>query len=276
MGVLRSSSRCRHRRHDRRWPALAALTAAALLAPPASAQIFQLEAGSSSLSRADGGSLHFQGDWLDGWVGVGLRDPVRLGGALRARGRNLDLSFGDDVVPLRLPTDLFDAGHALYTRGVGVGFRRGATRVRLVGGLTSTVYSTPYYSAARTDDPIGMVQLESTVASNLTVSLRNLVYRRQTHLLGLDWSPPGPVRAALTAGTGAGEPYAAASVAYDRDWLSVKAAWARAGDSFHRVLTRQAQGSEVDRENVAVTIRPSRSATFVLGRNHYLQPLTPG
>src|SRR5262245_38934233 len=90
---------------------LGAAIAIALLgsAAPARAQVFRLEAGSSSLYRADGGSIYVQARGFEGWLGLAALDPMRIGGAVRTRLRNMDLIAGDDVVSLRLPTDDFNS-----------------------------------------------------------------------------------------------------------------------------------------------------------------------
>src|SRR6185503_10070721 len=100
--------------------------------------------------------------------------------------------------------------------------------------------------------------------------------RRQTHLASLGWSPEGPWRAAITGGVGAGDRYASAGFTFERSWLSVRAAYVEAGDRFHRVLTHQPDGSESDRENALVTVRPARGVSLSAGRNNYLQPAVEG
>jgi len=248
----------------------------ALLSVPASAQVIRLEAGSSSMYRADGGSIYVQGRTYEGWLGLAALNPVRVGGALRTRVRGADLSLGDEIVLLHLPTDYFDSGRLLFTRGVAVGVRRGSTAVRVRGGVTSTVYSAPYFSTGSSDDALGMIEAETRLAPPLVLSLRDIVSRRQTHLLGLAWTPDGPLHAAITGGVGAGDRYAAAGFTYERSWLSVRAAYVEAGDRFHRVLTPQPEGSESDRENALVTVRPTRWISLSAGRNNYLQPAAAG
>src|SRR2546425_6696974 len=159
MTVLRGA-RDLPRRAPRVAPALAVTVALLLPAFPARAQIFRLEAGSSSLDRASGGSVFVKGDPFEAWFGLGALDPVLVGGAFRTRLRGADLTLGDDVVPLRLPTDVFDPGHAFFTRGFGLGLTRGETKALLAGGRTSTIYSAPYFTAARSDDAIGIFQFE--------------------------------------------------------------------------------------------------------------------
>ena len=245
------------------------------LAGPAPAQVFRLEAGSSSLYRADGGSIYVQAHGWDGWFGLAALDPVRLGGAIRTRVRNADLSLGDEIVPLRLPTDFFESGHLLFTRGLAVGVDRGGTKLRLRGGATSTVYSAPYFTAASSNDVIGMLEFETNVARSLTVSLRDLVSREQTHVLGLGWKP-GAFHAGASGGTGGGEPYGAVGFSYEQRWLSMKAAYISAGDGFRRVRSERSQVSEIDRENFQVTWRPHRAVALTAGRNNYVQPASAG
>jgi outer membrane protein OmpA-like peptidoglycan-associated protein len=243
---------------------------------PASSQVFRLEAGSSSLYRANGGILEMESDPFGGWFGVGGFDRVRFGGALRLRSHTADFTLGDEVTPLGLPTDVFDASHALCTRGLGVGLGRGGTRLSLIGGTTSSLYSTPYLIAGRPGRPIGLLGLETRLGSQLTLGVRDLVYQRQTHLLGLQWQPNEAMQAAVTGGRGANEPFVAGSFVYRGDRFSIRSAYVSAGDGFHRVLSEQAEGSEIDRENLLITFRPTRRSALSLGRNHYLQPSLAG
>src|SRR5262249_31660759 len=140
------------------------------------------------------------------------------------------------------------------------------------GGTTSTVYSAPYFNASRAEDGIGLLELDASVAPGMTVSARDLVARRSTHLAGLAWRPLESVHTALTAGTGAGAAYAAGSFSYESVPLSLRSAYVHAGDEYRRAVSPRPDGSEVDRDNLLVTVRPSRTITLVLGRNHYLQP----
>ncbi|MEO5617075.1 MAG: OmpA family protein, partial [Candidatus Eisenbacteria bacterium] len=225
--------------------------------------------------RVAGGSLELHAQRYEGWFGIGALDPVRFGGALSKRLAGTQFTVGDETVPLRLPTDVFDAGHTLYTRGVSIGLKRGDNHFRVAAGATSSPFSSPFFAASRPDHPMAMVMSELRLRRDLTLTTRDLVYQRQTHLAGLEWHPSAAIRSALTAGTGAGEPYAAGQFGFESERLAVQALYARAGDGFHRVLTERAEGSEVDRENAQITFRPTRTSALVLGHLNFMQPVTP-
>jgi len=97
---------------------------------------------------------------------------------------------------------------------------------------------------------------------------------RQTAINGLEWQPRPGFRASLAGGMGANQGYAATSFTIDREWYTLKTAYIRAGDQFRRVTVQQPLSSEVDRENVHLTVRPTQSFAFTVGRQNFLQPLS--
>ena len=70
----------------------------------AKSQVFQVQGGSSSLFQANGGSIEVHGSKYDGSIGAGiLGDDLIFGALVRTQARGYKLSFGDDIIPLRLP-----------------------------------------------------------------------------------------------------------------------------------------------------------------------------
>jgi len=246
-------------------------------ASPARAQVVRLGAGSSSSYRASGGTIEVHSGRFEGWLGVGSFDRARLGGAAKLRAPLAEFTIGDDVERISLPTDVFDASHRLCTRGAGARIERGGLRLSAVGGTTSSLYSTPYFTASRPGHALGSIGVEARLAPAWTLTARDLWTERSTHLVGLGWAPPrNRVQAALTGGVGADAPYAAGSLAWETEALAMRAALVRAGDGFHRVLAEQAEGSELDGGNMLVRWRPSRTSSLSVGHNGYAQPAAEG
>ncbi len=241
---------------------------------PAFGQVFKLEAGTSSLYQAHGGSLGFRTTNYDGWVGLGSLDGFRFGAFTRTKVRGSTISFGDDAIPFRLGTDIFDTSHYFMGRGVGLTHARGPTRIFGFAGATSLGLGTLYFRAGDAEKGVGLVFLDRQLTPTLSVFSRTVISSRQTAINGLEWQPRSGVRAAVAGGMGANQGYAATSFTIDRDLYTLKAAYNRAGDQFRRITVQQPLTSEVDRENVMLTLRPAPSLAFTVGRQNFLQPFT--
>jgi hypothetical protein len=239
-------------------------------------QIFQLEGGTSTLYQAHGGSLAFRAAHYDGWVGVGTLNGWRAGAFLRTHVRDSTLTFGDDVIPFRLPTDIFDSSHYLMGRGVGLTRSWGTTRVFGFAGATSVGWGTPFFRAAEVQKGVGLIFLERQLTPSLSVFSRNVFSDRQSSINGLDWQIRPGLHGAMAGGLGSNRGYLASSLTYDREWLTVKAAYIRADERFRRITVQQPLSSEVDRENILVTLRPKPYVSFTAGRQNFLQPLSAG
>ena len=251
-----------------------AAAALAALPVPARAQVFRLQAGSSTLYQAHGGSIFVKADQYEAMFGIGDLDPFRVGASVRTRFRSADVGLGDAIVPFQLPTDVFASGHSFLGRGMSVGYEADGVRLFTMGGTTSTGYWAPYTFGARPDEPVGLCFLEGVVSPTLKVSSRSLYSGAMTTILGMDWTPRKDLEAALAGGVGAGDGYGAVSTVFERPWITARAAYVLAGDEFRRVVVPQPQASEVDRENVEITVRPTPRFAVSVARNNYLQPST--
>ncbi|MBI4165034.1 MAG: hypothetical protein HY508_04800 [Acidobacteria bacterium] len=244
------------------------------MAERASGQIFKLEAGTSSLYQAHGGSVGFHTKNYDGWVGAGSMDGVRFGAFMRTKWRGSTLSFGDDAIPFRLGTDVFDTSHYFMGRGVGLLQTRGATRIFSFAGATSRGTGTPYFRAGEAEKGVGLLFLDHQLSPKLNLFSRNVFSSRQSSIAGLEWQRQTGMRASVAGGMGANQGYGATSFTIDRDLYTLKAAYIYAGDKFRRITVQQPVSSEVDRENVMFTLRPTPSLAFTVGRQGFLQPFT--
>lgn len=242
----------------------------------APAQIIRLQAGTSSLHEAQGGAISIWEGSTEGWLGVGDLNPLRMGAGVRTRYRGTDVSLGDQVVPFQLPTDVFGTGQSFLGRGVGARYIEGNSSLFALGGTTATGFATPYGFGARSEQPVGLIFLENQVSSSIRVSSRTLYSGLMTEIMGIDWMAGRNIQAALAAGAGAQEGYFAASARGASGPLAVRAAYILSGDGFRRVVTPQPQASELDRENVEVSLRPSADFAVVAARNRYMQPMSPG
>lgn len=254
--------------------ALSVGTLAALVlgfAPPAKAQVFHLQAGTSTLYQAHGASLYIRSDRYETWLGLADLDPLRVGAKMRTSYAGADWTLGDETVPFQLPTDVFQQGQSLLARGVGMQYERDGTRVSAFGGATSVLNAVPYSFWAKGVDPVGLVFVEAPSGPRTRVTSRTLYSGAMTTILGVDWKPAPQVETAWAGGAGAEEGYFAWSGRYEGNRVSAKAAYVVSGEEFSRVLTPQPGAAEMDRENVSVTLRAAPGFVVSAARNNYRQ-----
>ncbi len=241
----------------------------------ASAQTFQVQGGASSLFQADGGSFKFWDPKYQGWVGAGnLAGQFRMGAFLQTQLRNHTLSFGDETIPFELPTDIFDGSHYFWGRGAGVSGKFDGFDVFAFAGATSSGFGAPFFQGARAERGAGLLFLTKQIKPSLGVFSRTVLSSRQTILNALEWRPRSSLRVGLTGGLGADEKYLASSLALDREWISLKAAYVLAGDQFRRVIVQTPLTAESDRENILVTLRPTSYLSLGAGRQNLLEPVS--
>lgn len=240
-------------------------------AAPAGAQIFHVQAGSSTLYQAHGASLYIRSDRYESWIGLADLDPLRVGAKMRTHYAGVDWTVGDEVVPFQLPTDILQSGQSLLARGIGAHLERNGTHVTALAGATSIQTTSPYSFWAKGVDPLGLVFLEAPINPTTRVTSRTLYSGAMTTILGVEWKPAPRVETALAGGAGAEEGYFAMSGRYEGGWITAKGAYILSGDEFRRVVTPQPGASEMDRENIEVTARPTPGLTLGVARNNYRQ-----
>lgn len=243
---------------------------------PAEAQIFQVGAGTSSQFRAHGGSVALRGPGYDGWFGIGSLDGLKFGAFMRTKVRGYTLGFGDDAIPFRLPSDVFDNSHYFMGRGISVGKNLERVRTFAFLGATSEGFGTPFFRGARARRGVGAFFLDAQLNPRVRLFSRNAFSDRQTSIHGLEWQPYAGVRTAVAGGVGGSAGYFATSLSAEREWIEVKAAYIHAGNQFRRIAVQTPLGSEIDRENVLVTLRPKPFMSFSVGRQNFLQPFNGG
>lgn len=242
----------------------------------AEAQVFQLQGGSSSLFQAHGGSLQIRAPKYEGWGGLGDLEKMRVGAFLKTEYRGVSFHFGDEVLPLALPTDIFNSGQYFTVRGLGAA--RAGERFSWLSfaGTSSTLFATPYFRGARSEKGIGVFFADSGLTPSVRLFTRNVFSDQQTSISGLDWRPGRGLQVALAGGVGANQGYFASSLNLERDWLTLKASYSEIGERFRRIRVQTPLFSETDRENILVSLRPTSFITLTAGRNNFLQPSADG
>ena len=249
-----------------------ALALLALTAPAALAQVFEVQAGASSLYDATGGSVRMHAEGAEAWLGLAGVDPLRVGFGASTKVRGAGLSVGDAVVPFGLPTDAIHGGQMLVARGVGLGYEDRDVRVAAFGGATANATSYPYTFWAEGDRPVGLVFLESKVSNSVRLSSRSLYSDGMTTILALDYKPGLGYGAAVAGGTGADEGYAAASAWYERGLLTARGGYVIAGDGFRRVITPQPGASELIGPSLELGVRVRPDLRLGASHTETVQP----
>ena len=257
--------------------ATALLLGFALLVHPdaLSAQVIKIEAGASDIVPSQGGSINFQGQNYEGYVGAGdIGGVFRFGSYLKTSLFGQKLTLGDQSTAIGLPTDIFGGNQYFLTRGVGLSGQQHGVKVFLFGGATALGVGSQFFQGAQAQVPVGMLFLDIPLSDKLTFFSRNLGSRQQTSIQGLRWRLFPWLTTGLSAGIGGNQPYFATTVDAHRDWLDVKAGYISAGNHFRRITTPSVFVAEPDRENLLVTVKPFSSLVVIAGHQNLLQPQT--
>ena len=247
--------------------------------PPLAGQVFELQAGSSSLFRAHGGSLAVHGASYNGRVGLGfdgVERELRLGLSLETPSRGLTWRLGDQFVPFILPTDLFNRSYQFPARGVGAAKETERSRLFVFGGATSTGFHTPFFQAAEAQTTTALLFYERQLGARLRLFSHNIVAQRRTSIQGLRWTPHQPLELALAGGLGSDEPFAAGSVELNAPRLELDASYGSARRAFRRLPAEGPSIAETDRENLRIRVKPHGSLSLTLSRHHYVSPTDTG
>ncbi len=255
----------------------ALLAASMLLSARAAAQVFRVQGGTSTMLNAQGGSVEFKAPNYDGSVNLGyFEGHFRYGAENRYAFHNFTLLTGDESVPFVLPTDVFDASHYFSVRGIGVTHKDGIGKYYAFAGTTSTWLGTGLFTAATSDDPVGMLFYERKINEHFKFFSRNIVSRRQTLLEGLEFQPNRSVKASVTAGIGSNQRYFAASFDAETQKLIFRTSYVLTGNSFQRISLASPLSSEVDKGNAQLLYKPLEYVSFTAGHQNLLEPVTLG
>src|SRR5256885_3145966 len=249
----------------------------ALIAMGASAQVFRVQGGTSTMLNAQGGSVEFKAPGYDVSVGLGYYNgKVMFGGETRYKFHDYTVLAGDDSVPFTLPSDIFDNSHYFSARGAGM-TRSGHDRnIYAFAGTTSTWLGTGFFNAATSESPVAILFYQRKLSENLRFVSRNIASNRQTMLEALEWSPQKWMKASATGGVGSNQKYFAAAIDTETQKLAFKSSYVITGNMFRRVTVASPDSSEVNKGNVQMLYRPNEYMSITTGHQNILQPLTAG
>lgn len=224
--------------------------------------MFEVQGGGSSLFGGYGSLLNFWHPKFDGWAGVGWQDGWRAGAFLRTEFRRDTIRLGNDVVILRLPSDVFGSGTNVLVQGATLVHVRGGTMYRLFGGASTVGLSAPLFAAARPEHPFGSLQVTQALKDALTAFGHFVLARQQTALAGLEWRPRPGTLASGVGGIGSNRPYGAIAGSYEGRHVNGRAALVGSGHGFQRIAVPIPGQTEIDGLNFSVTLHP-RDAFYV-------------
>ena len=254
---------------------LASAWLACLTVPPAAGQVYQFDGGTSTLFQATGGSMHVRTLDSEAALGFGfLNGKFNSGGIYRRQWGSSILTLGDDPIPVRLPTDLFDSSHYFFGRGASVAIKKGSTRVFTFAGLTSDGSSAPFFPGGNFGNGTGALFIDHQISSKLHLSSRNIFSSRQTSISGLEWRPIAPIILNAAAGVGANQRYLGTGATIETAPLSLRAGYVDAGQNFQRVLVTTPLTTENTGGNVLITVRPRRFLDLSTAHFSLTQPAT--
>ncbi len=246
-----------------------------LITAGASAQVFRVQGGTSTLLDAQGGSVEFTAPNYDGTLGLGYYNgQLMFGGETRYKYHDYVLLAGDDNVPFTLPTDVFDTSHYFSARGAGFTHGDHDRKMYVFAGTTATWLGTGFFNAATSDDPVAVVFYQRKLSDNLRFVSRNIASHRQTSLQALEWSPQKWMKASVTGGLGSNQKYFAAAVDTETQKLAFKSSYVVTGDMFRRVTIASPRSSEVNKGNAEMLYKPEEHITITTAHQNILEPLT--
>ncbi len=261
----------------RRRTQCALLPIIALIAMQASAQVFRVQGGTSTMLDAQGGSVEFKAPNYDGSFGLGYYNgQVMFGGETRYKYHDYTVLAGDDSVRFDLPTDVFDRSHYFSARGAGVTRSDHDRRMYMFAGTTSTWLGTGFFTAATSDSPVAILFYQRKLGDNVHFFSRNILSNRQTLLQGLEWSPEKWAHASVSGGVGSNQKYGAAAFEAETDKVEFKTSYVVTGELFRRITVISPMSSEVNRGNVQMLYKPSEHISITTGHENILEPVALG
>jgi len=163
------------------------------------------------------------------------------------------------------------AGHAIALRGARVDVASGPWRIVAFGGATSVTSGAPFFRGGDWSSPLGLLFADRTITPRLKFSTRNTISARPTSIQALEWRPRPAIAVAGAGGLGNGSPYASASSVFDNGWVAAKAVVSTPAHGFRQLDPAAPIASEIERENVAVTVRPGTRWQVNGARQHLVQ-----
>jgi hypothetical protein len=224
------------------------------------------------LYQAEGGSISVTAGSYTSDFGMGYFDgQIELGARLRTRLFGSDVTAGDDTVDLRLPTDVFGSNPHFLVRGLGVSRSSEGNRLYVFAGSTSEGVFTPFFNAGRSDRSLAAIFEDRRLTRTVRIVSRNLFASKTTSIQAVEWSPKAWIKASAAAGFGVNRPYAATAVSIERHDVSAHASYAAESREFERLANAFPQTSELEKENIAVSYRPTKLFSISATHENILQ-----
>ncbi len=219
--------------------------------------------------------MEFRTERRIGRIDLGVFGKPSLGFSVRQDFRGHLVTVGDQQLSLTTPTDISGTSHYFLARSVSVLRKKGAGQSLIFAGATSTGLHAPFLNVSRAESWAVAFLSERRLSPSKRWVSRNLYSHRLTSIQSLEWSGEN-LKLAFSGGLGAGQPYGASTLVFNRRWIIVEAGYTRAGDEFRRVIVSTPQFSENDRESIRVQLTPLPRLRFVASRHHYLAPERSG
>src|SRR5262245_59167812 len=135
--------------------ALVAIALAAHAARGSAQTVVEVQGGGSSLTGGYGAAANFWRNGVEGWVGLGYLDGLRVGAfAQKTIGKDT-LRLGNDALVIRYPTDVFGNGYNLLVQGASYIRTQGRTAIVAFGGASSEGQPAPAFFAAKAQAAMG-------------------------------------------------------------------------------------------------------------------------
>jgi hypothetical protein len=233
--------------------------------------VVEVQGGGSSLNGGYGASANFWRSNVDGWLGLGYLNGLRVGAFLRRAVNKDTLRVGNDALVVRLPTDIFTTGFNVLVQGVSYGGGNERTSYLAFGGASSNGLTAPSFQATSIEKPMGAMFLQHRISPTVRLTATTVFADRQSVLPGVQWQPNPDITTALVGGMGSNRPYAASSLLLRRGPLELKTSYAWNPDRFRRASVPTPNQTEVDRENIMLTYQLTPEFSIGAGRQNFVQ-----
>jgi outer membrane protein OmpA-like peptidoglycan-associated protein len=244
---------------------------AALPVRSAAQTVVEVEGGGSSLLGGYGATANFWRTNMDGWLGIGYLNGLRVGAFLRKAVNRDTLGIGNSVLVMRFPTDIFGGGSNLLVQGVSFAGGNARTSFLAFGGASSSGLGAPSFQPTDIERPMGALFLRHRLSPTLRLSATTLFAERQTVVPGIEWQPTADITTGLATGIGSDRPYAASSLVMRQGKLGVKAAYVWNPNRFRRAAVPNPNQTEIDRENLALTYDLGTEFQIGVSRQNFVQ-----
>jgi hypothetical protein len=250
----------------------------ALIAVPAvlNAQAFDVRAGASTLYDGFGVATGFWSEHYDGWLGVGYKDEWRYGGFLRLRTSRDSIELGNNVLSVRLPTDVFADEVRLLVQGVRIASYRGETRLGAFVGATARAQSMPLFAAHAPERVFGGLRFDDRIARRLRAGGIAILTQTPTLLGYVDVPGPQYHTFGFTAGLNSGAWYRAYSTVVARDRFEWRSSYILPDHGFRRATVPMPAQTSLEGLNIEATLQPFGGAFISAARHAFVSDSESG